>query len=81
MPSDIERGINGIDAQDLARIAEITDRPLEFFTNPRFRDTPVHRPRSKAEWLAMYPDSPETAAMHFEVDQLTRKARRSNPPA
>ncbi len=52
--SDIERGRRGIDPHTLQEIAQITGRPVEYFTNPRFKGKGT---RNLRYITFIYPDS------------------------
>jgi transcriptional regulator with XRE-family HTH domain len=75
--SDIERGVQGLDAHDLQRLSRITGQPMEFFTNPDYLARPAHTPRTQIDWLALFPGEPWRAQLHYEVEVALRRAVRT----
>ena len=76
--SDIERGRRGIDPHTLQRIAEITEHPIEYFTNPQFdaaRREQLTRPATREDWELLYASEPERAAAHASLDEAFKRAR------
>ncbi|MBA2708321.1 MAG: helix-turn-helix transcriptional regulator [Gemmatimonadaceae bacterium] len=71
--SDIEGGRNSIDAHDLQALADLAGYPVEYFTDPTFEASAMRQPRHRLDWEAVYPDDPQRARIHDEVDQLFRK--------
>ena len=69
----IEGGRNRISASDLARIAKELEYPLDFFLVPDW--TPRHpvTPKTRTDWDFLYPEEPERAAAHHELDQAFRR--------
>lgn len=65
----IETGVNGIDALDLERIARITGYPVDYFVNPNFDARQVIKPQTRGDWDTLYPERPEVAALHWEIDR------------
>ncbi|HJN93095.1 MAG TPA: helix-turn-helix transcriptional regulator [Dehalococcoidia bacterium] len=76
--SDIERGRRGIDPHTLQEIAQITGRPVEYFTNPRYdeqRRRQLNRPATREDWDLLYAGDPERAAAHASLDDAFDRAR------
>lgn len=72
--SFIESGTNGANLFDLIRIANLTDRPLEYFVSGSTLEHgrgPV--PETREDWMALYPSEPLRAEMHANVDELYRR--------
>lgn len=72
--SEIERGSNGVDAHTLYRIAQLTGYPMEFFVNPNFEMISRAVPLGRRDWEALYPDDPERARRHWEIDHRASRA-------
>lgn len=76
--SDIERGRRGIDPHTLQDIANITGRPIEYFTNPDYdtqRRRELSRPATREDWELLYAGDPERAAAHASLDEAFDRAR------
>lgn len=65
----VEAGRNGVSALDLQRIAKITEYPIEYFLDPDYQPRSF-RPRTRFDWELLYPDTPELARVHAELDAL-----------
>ncbi len=77
--SDIERGRRGIDVHTLQRVADLTGRSIEYFTNPGFerkRREMLPRPATREDWELLYAGEPERAAAHASIDDAFEGARR-----
>ena len=76
--SDIERGRRGIDPHTLQEIAQITGRPVEYFTNPGYDDQrkrQLNRPATREDWELLYAGDPERAAAHASLDDAFNRAQ------
>lgn len=69
--SVIEGGRNGIDAHDLARVAEITGYPVEFFLDPEWEPRVVRHLQNRADWEAALGDK-DRAQIHYDLDRRLR---------
>lgn len=67
--SDIEVGRNSIDPFTLLKIARLFGLSVEWFLDPAFEPRVATRPSNRIEWEAMYPDDPNRARIHWEIDQ------------
>ncbi len=77
--SDIERGRRGIDVHTLQRIATITGRSVEYFSNPDYdqqRRQMLPRPATREDWELVYAGEPDRAAAHASLDEAFARARR-----
>lgn len=61
--SDIERGVNSIDAHELRRVARVLNYPTDYFLDPEYDMRRSDPPRNIVEWLRMYPDDHRLARM------------------
>lgn len=74
--SEIERGANSIDAQELLRIAKVTRYPMEYFLDPKFDTRLVAPPQSVPEWERLYPEHPQLAHAHANLDAAILEPQR-----
>lgn len=73
--SDIERGINGIDAITLQRIADVLEYPISYFTDTRYDARKPSAPRNRNEWVLLFNGDIDRADAHYELDLNLDRAR------
>lgn len=74
--SEIERGLHSIDAQELRRIAQLTRYPIEWFLDPEYDQKAILPPQSVPEWERLYPDQPQLARAHANLDTILEPPKR-----
>jgi len=72
--SNIELGLNGLDAHDLLRIAQALENyPVDWYLSA----APVRRgrrPKSRRDWESLYPERPDVARLHWDLDKAAKLA-------
>lgn len=68
--AQIEKGNNGIDAYSLWLIADRFGYPMDWFCEPVHKPGHLHRPRTRIEWEALYPENPQLARALFDLTRL-----------
>ena len=69
----IETGRQGINLMDLLRISHVTGYPLSYFVD---QDEPKSEaPVTLYEWNRLYPDEPDRARAHWQLDAAIASAR------
>jgi transcriptional regulator with XRE-family HTH domain len=72
--SNIELGLNGLDAHDLLRIARVLENyPIEWYLSAESGRS-RRRPRSRRDWESLYPERPDIARLHWDLDKAAKLA-------
>jgi transcriptional regulator with XRE-family HTH domain len=72
--SEIERGINSIDPHVLLILSRLSGYDMRFFVDPSYTPALRIRPLTLSDWQALYPDQPERARIHWEIDRHFERA-------
>jgi transcriptional regulator with XRE-family HTH domain len=72
--SNIELGLNGLDAHDLLSIARVLETyPIEWYLSAE-DVRPGRRPTSRRGWETLYPERPDVARLHWDLDKAAKLA-------
>lgn len=74
--STIEIGRFGLNLMDLIKITDVLNKPIHFFCTGLLERPQSNVPEALEDWMGFWPQNPERAKAHYEMDRTFAKLER-----